>query len=236
MARASSRKKSPEAANAEVEKTLEKIAIRPADVSDGGKLRLVEDDTGHRVLIYSTNKGMRVDLRYEGDTFWATQQQIADLFGVTRANVSIHLKNIFTEGELEFGPTCKESLHVGLNGQQYRTVLYSLNAIISVGYRVGSKQGTMFRIWATDKLFQILNKGFYIDKERLKRGDDEDALTQFRQIAREIREASANSWREVLKLCKLCSDYDGKSETAREFFMEMENKLLWAACQMTAPD
>ena len=81
----------------------------------------------------------------------------------------------------------------------------------------------MFRIWATDKLFQILTKGFYVDVERLKNQGEPDALDQFRKIAREIRTSIRNSYREVLRLCTLCSDYDGKSETAREFFMDIRS-------------
>lgn len=196
---------------------------------------LVEDDNGHRFLVYATEKGVRVDLRYDGDTFWASQAQMAEMFGVTRQNVTTHLQNIFREGELDESSVCKESLHTGRDGKSYTTKFYNLNALISVGYRVGSVQGTMFRIWATDKLFQILTKGFYIDKERLKNQGEPDALDEFREIAREIRTSIRNSYREVLRLCTFCSDYDGSSQTARDFFMEMENKLLWAAAGKTAP-
>ncbi len=197
---------------------------------------LHEDDTGHRFLVYATDKGMRVDLRYQGDTFWASQGHMATMFGVTPQNITIHLRNIFGEGELTEAAVCKESLHTGRDGKRYPTKLYDLNAVISVGYRTSSKQGTLFRIWATDKLFQILTKGFYIDREQLKSPAAVDVLTEFREIARDIRAASANSYREVLNLCKLCADYDGSSETARIFFMGMENKLLWAAAQKTAPE
>lgn len=214
------------------------IQTDPAEL-DGTKkqaVQLVEDDTGHRVLIYATDKGIEVSLRFEGDTLWATQAQMADMFGVTRSNVSIHLKNIFQEGELIEETTCKDSLHVGQTGQQYSTKLYDLNAIISVGYRVGSKQGTMFRIWATDKLFQILTKGFYIDRERLKNPEKPDVLDEFREIAREIRTSTQNVYREVRRLCTLCQDYDPQSKEARNFYMTMENKLLWASASMTAPE
>jgi hypothetical protein len=108
--------------------------------------------------------------------------------------------------------------------------------VISVAYRVtNSRQATMLRIWATDKLVQILTKGFYIDKERLKNIGEPDILDELRQTAREIRASVRNSYREVLRLCTFCSDYDGGSASAREFFMDMENKLLWAASGMTAP-
>jgi hypothetical protein len=213
-------------------------ASRPADAMspDDMLVPLVEDDTGHRFLVYATEQGMRVDLRYHGDTFWASQGQMAAMFGVTPQNITIHLRNIFGDGELVEGAVCKKSLHTGRDGKRYPTKLYDLNGVISVGYRISSKQGTLFRIWATDKLFQILTKGFYIDRAHLKSPDAMDALTEFREIARDIRASIANSYREVLNLCKLCADYDSSSESAREFFMGMENKLLWAAAQKTAPE
>lgn len=205
------------------------------ELANGELVPLSEDDSGHRFLVYSTDKGMRVDLRYEGSTFWASQGQMAELFGVTRQNITTHLRNIFREGELVEESVCKESLHTGSDGKQYNIRFYDLNAVISVGYRVNSKQGTMFRIWSTERLVRVLTKGFYVDKEQLKNRGEPDALDEFREIAREIRASIQNSYREVLRLCSLCADYDGSSKTAREFFMSMENKLLWAATNMTAP-
>lgn len=208
-----------------------------AEAERARSVPLVEDDSGDRFLVYATGKGMRVELRYEGETFWASQAQMAEMFGVDRRTIGEHLANIYREGELNEA-TCRKFRQVRLEGKRRveRDIdHYDLNALISVGYRVGSKQGTMFRIWATDKLFQILTKGFYIDKERLRNQGAPDALDEFREIAREIRTSIRNSYREVLRLCTFCSDYDGSNQTARDFFMEMENKLLWAAASKTAP-
>jgi hypothetical protein len=161
------------------------------------------------------------------------------MFGVTQQAVSEHVRNIFKEGELpDNEATHKKFLLVRREGSRdvERNIdHYDLNALISVGYRVGSVEGTMFRIWATDKLFQILTKGFYVDKDRLMNRGEPDALDEFRQIAREIRTSIRNSFREVLRLCTMCSDNDKKSDTARDFFMAMENKLLWASATKTAP-
>ncbi|NOU05797.1 MAG: hypothetical protein HOO99_06400 [Hyphomicrobiaceae bacterium] len=213
--------------------------VKPKEISEIPKHDLVpltEDDTGHRFLIYQTKDGPRTDLRFEGSRFWASQGQMASMFDVTPQNISMHLKNIFAEGELPEQAVCKESLHTGRDGKQYPTRFYDLNALISVGFRVGSVQGTMFRVWATDKLFQIATKGFYIDKERLMNQGEPDALDEFKEIAAEIRGSIRNSYREVLKLCTLCSDYDGSSQSARSFFMDMENKLLFASTeQKTGP-
>jgi hypothetical protein len=200
---------------------------------------LVEDDSGHRFLIYATENGVQIDLRYDGDTFWASQGQMAEMFGVTQPTISEHVANVFKEGELPNSEATHRKFRLVRNegGRDVRREIdhYDLNILISVGYRIGSKQGTMFRIWATDKLFQILTKGFYIDKEHLKNRGEPDILDEFRDIAREIRTSIRNSYREVLRLCSLCSDYDGSTQTARNFFMEMENKLLWASANKTAP-
>ena len=208
---------------------------KPADGKVAEKsdlVPLVEDDTGHRCLIYSTAKEMRVDLRFEGATFWASQAQMAEMFGIDRTVVGRHIRNVLSDGELvEEG-----NVHSVHKSTTKPTKLYSLNVMISVGYRTESKLGTMFRIWATDKLFQILTKGFYIDKERMKNQGEPDALDEFKEIAAEIRGSIRNSYREVLRLCTLCSDYDGSSQSARTFFMDMENKLLFAATdQKTGP-
>lgn len=220
---------------------LGRFAVTPQEVSaeQDERVRLVEHDgVAHPLLIYATPNGIRVDLPFFGGTLWATQQQMADMFGVKRNTVSEHLVNIFKEGELAEAATSREFREVRQEGGRRvaRTVpQYNLNAIISVGYRVSSVQGTMFRVWSTDKLVQILSKGFYVDKERLINQGGPDALDEFRQIARDIRTSIRNSYREVLRLCTLCADYDGSSEMARTFFMSMENKLLWASAGKTAP-
>ena len=122
-------------------------------VGNDDPLPLVEDvDTGHRFLIYATEADVRVDLQVDKGTFWASQAQMATAFGVTRPNITIHLQNIFREGELSESSVCKVSLRTGPDGKTYRTKIYDINAVISVGYRVGGPLGTAFRMWATDKL------------------------------------------------------------------------------------
>lgn len=204
------------------------------------RVRLVgHEDSAHPLLIYTTPKGINVELAVREGTLWATQSQMADMFGVKQQTISEHVLNVFKEGELPDteGTHRKFRLVRTEGGKQVNREIehYDLNTLISVGYRVGSTPGTMFRIWATDKLFQILTKGFYVDVERLKNQGEPDALDEFRKIAREIRTSIRNSYREVLRLCTLCSDYDGSSAAAREFFMDMENKLLWASSGKTAP-
>lgn len=246
MVKSKRKQEKPPSVATGVDEALGRLA--QADAVDAGdemdaiqeaRVRLVErDGVGHPLLIYSTVKGMNVDLAYRGGSLWATQDQMADMFGVNVPSISRHLKNIFDEGELDPAATVSIIERVASEGSRQvrrRIETYNLNAIISVGYRVSSKQGTMFRIWATDKLVQILTKGFYVDKERLKNQGEPDVLDEFREIAREIRASIRNSYREVLRLCALCADYDGSSQVAREFFMMMENTLLWAAANKTAP-
>ncbi len=244
MAKSAGRPPRPQQPQLDLDKAVARM-LAPARLGSdpaGGEphqVALTEDDSGHRFLIYSASEEVRIELRFEGSTFWASQAQMAQMFGVSQQAVSQHVRNVFEQGELQDSEaTHKKFLLVRLEGQREvsREIdHYDLNTLISVGYRISSKQGTLFRIWATDKLFQILTKGFYVDRERLKDPGGPNVLDEFKEIAREIRTSIRNSYREVLRLCALCADYDGSSASAREFFMEMENKLLWAAAGKTAP-
>lgn len=207
-----------------------------------GPVHLIEDaDTGDRFLIYSNDGGAQVELRVVGDSFWATQSQMADMFGVGVASVSRHLKNVFDEGELNVNATVSKIERVGNEGGRRVTrsiEFYNLNAVISVGYRVGSKQGTMFRIWATDKLMQYLTKGFVIDDERLKNPDGRpDYFEELLERIRDIRASEKRMWMRVLELAPLCSDYDPTDKfQPAEFFAEIQNTMHWAVLGMTAPE
>jgi hypothetical protein len=208
--------------------------LSQAQTETNGPLSLVEDaGTGDRFLIYKTKRGTQVELQVDGNTFWATQQQMADAFGVTRQNVTMHLQNIFKEGELAESAVCKESLQTARDGKAYQTKLYNLNALISVGYRVGGPLGTSFRLWATDKLIQYIVKGFVIDIERLKSPGDYDRIAELRDIIRDIRASEANVYAELRKICAMCQDYDAQSESSREFYSYMQAKLYWAVTSHT---
>jgi hypothetical protein len=194
---------------------------------EDGPVPLVEDGaTGDRFLIYSAREGVRVELKVDGDTFWASQSQMAEAFGVTPQNITMHLRNIFKEGELHETAVCKQSLQTGRDGKTYSTKLYDLNALISVGYRVSGPLGTAFRIWANDKLFQYLTKGFVIDAPRLKEPGNQDRIAELREVIRDIRAAEANVYAELRRICAMCQDYDPTSETAREFYAKMQAKTV----------
>jgi hypothetical protein len=114
-------------------------------------------------LLYSAPSGeARVLVRLENDSVWLTKAQMADLFQTTKQNVSLHIRNIFSEGELDEGPVVKEYLTTAADGKPYRTKYYNLDVIISVGYRVKSHVGPQFRIWATQRLREFLVKGLYL--------------------------------------------------------------------------
>jgi hypothetical protein len=203
-------------------------------MSKAQQVRLVQHaEGGDPLLIYTTGRGAKVELPFKDDTLWATQKQMAEMFGVQVPAVSKHLKNIFDEGELD-GATVISNLEItAADGRPYPTMVYNLNAIISVGYRVESKVGTTFRIWATDIIVQILTKGFYVDVERLKDGRDFDRIRELREIIRDIRSSEANLYAELRSICAMCKDYDGSSKAAHTFYSHMQAKLFYAVTSHT---
>ena len=202
-----------------------------------GPLRLTQDgDTGDRLLIYASDGGAEVQLRVLEDTFWATQAQMAQMFGVAENVVTYHLKNIFSDGELDEEATTRKIRGVRSEGRRQvsrEIAHYNLNALISVGYRVGSKQGTLFRIWATDKLLRYLTKGFVIDASRLKAPEEHDRVAELREIIRDIRASEANVYAELRRICAMCQDYDPRSPQSRRFYATMQAKLYWAVVSGT---
>jgi hypothetical protein len=141
--------------------------------------------------------------------------------------------SVLTEGEL----SAESNLQYLQIAQSTRPVtLHSLDMIISVGYRVSSTQATRFRIWATERLKEILLRGWSIDVERMKDPESRDHLRDLKETIREIRASEKNVYREVRRICAMCQDYDPQSEDARHFYMGMQNKLLWAVTQHTGPE
>ncbi|MEJ0074039.1 MAG: RhuM family protein [Alphaproteobacteria bacterium] len=200
-------------------------------------VQLFEDaETGDRFLIYGTNKGIRVELRYDGETLWMTQAQLASLYGVDRSVVTKHLANIYEDGELDEVATSAKIAQVRKEGSREVTRQvehYNLDAIISVGYRVNSREGTLVRKWATEKLVQFATKGFVVDAERLKRPGNQDRVAELREIIRDIRADEANVYREIRSICAMCKDYDGKSDAWHEFYARVQAKLMWAVTSNT---
>ncbi len=199
-------------------------------MSDLEPVRLQEDEaTGDRFLVYGDGTGIHVEASYIGDELWMTQAQIAALFGRDRSTITKHINNIIEDGELEEA-TSVQKLHGSLGRP---AVLYSLDMVISVGYRVASKQATLFRRWATDKLVQFATKGFVIDAPRLKTPDYRDRIAELKEIIRDIRSDEANVYRELRAICAMCQDYDSQSESWQTFYRNAQAKLIYAVCSDT---
>ncbi|WP_296597786.1 RhuM family protein [Phenylobacterium sp.] len=161
---------------------------------------------------------------------------MADLFGIGVTTVNEHVLNVYREGEIDEEPTIRKFRIVRMEGgrQVAREVLhYNLDAIIAVGYRVSSKQGTLFRRWATGVLVQFATKGFVVDVERLKARGEQDRIAELREIIRDIRSSEANMYAELRNICAMCQDYEPSSDQAIRFYTRMQAKLFYAVTNRT---
>jgi hypothetical protein len=195
----------------------------------------------NEVFIYTAPDGAtKVQLRFVGDDVLMTQAQMAELFGTSADNVGLHLKNIYAEGELEQETTTEDFSVVRSEGGrsvQRRILHYNLDAIISVGYRVSSKQATKFRQWATRILKEFTVKGHVIDVERLKDPAASDYFAELLEKIRDIRSSEANVWKRLLDLASLCSDYGQFDAKARGLiFATFQNMMHWGVTNHTAQE
>ncbi len=192
------------------------------------------------IIIYEGKNGEpRISVLIEGETVWLNQVQLAELFGTTKANVSIHIKNIFKEGELNREGTVKEYLTVQKEGDRdvSRNIdYYNLDIIISVGYRVNSTQATQFRIWASKILKEYIIKGFTMDDERLKGTGGGQYWKELLDRIRDIRSSEKALYRQVLDLYATSIDYDPNSTESIKFFKIVQNKLHYATNKHTAAE
>lgn len=195
-------------------------------------------------LLYNTpDENIKVNVIVKDETLWLTQKTMAELFGCTPDNISLHLKNIYKEGELEEQATAEEISVVQKEGKRdvkRKTKFYNLDAIISVGYRVNSQKATKFRIWATGILKEYIQKGFVLDDERLKQGNTAFGKDYFRELLERIRSIRASErriWQQITDIFAECSiDYDPKSQTTRQFYAMVQNKFHYAIAGQTAAE
>lgn len=200
-------------------------------VDPSGPVHLFEDEmTRDRFLVYGTEKGLRLDIRYEGETFWMTQAQIGQLFGRDISTISRHINNIIEEKELDEKSNLQK---MQIANADRPVTLYSLDMVISVGYRVSSAQATVFRRWATGVLVQFAKKGFVVDSPRLKQPDNAGRVAELKEIIRDIRSDEANVYRELRRICAMCQDYDGRTDLARSFYQHTQAKLVFAITSHT---
>lgn len=192
------------------------------------------------IIIYQTEDGLtKIDVRFEDETVWLTQQQMAELFLCSRTNVVEHIRNIYDDGELEEKTTCRNFRQVRKEGTREvtRNVLhYNLDMIISLGYRIKSVVATRFRQWATSRLKEYLIKGFTLDDERLKGNAGGNYWKELLDRIRDIRSSEKVLYRQVLDLYATSVDYDPKSEESICFFAIVQNKLHYAAHGRTAAE
>ena len=193
-------------------------------------------DSGELILYTSEDGQSRIQLRVVDGTVWLTQAEMAELFLSSKQNVSLHLKNIFEEGELDENSVVKEYLTTASDGKKYNTKFFNLEAILAVGYRVKSPRGTQFRQWATTTLREYLIKGFVLNDERLKEPGGWDYFDELLERIREIRTSEKRFYQKVKDLFTTSVDYDGRSETAQLFFKTIQNKMLWAITGKTAAE
>ena len=196
------------------------------------------DDT--EIIIYQSQDGKtKIDVRIKNETVWLTQAQMAELFHTTPQNITLHIKNIYQEGELSQNATCKEYLQVQTEGSRQvsrNTKHYSLDVIISVGYRVKSIHGTQFRQWATAVLHEYLQKGFAMNDEKLKEFGGGDYWYELLERIRDIRSSEKALYRQVLDLYATSIDYNPQQPETFEFFKIVQNKMHYAASKHTAAE
>jgi len=174
------------------------------------------------MIIYQTDDGKtKIDVRMEGETVWLTQAQMAELFQTSKQNISLHINNVYKEGELDENSTVKKYLTVQTEGKRQVTrdiEHYNLDVIISVGYRVKSLIGTKFRIWATKGLNEYIVKGFTMNDDLLKKAGGGSYWKELLERIRDIRSSEKVFYRQVLDIYATSVDYDPRAEMSQLFF------------------
>ena len=196
--------------------------------------------SGGELILYTTNDGQaRINLRALDGTVWLTQLQLAELFGVSVANVNVHIKNILADGELTEEATIKDYLIVAREAArdvERRVKHYRLDMVLAVGYRVRSPRGPQFRQWATTHLRDYLVKGFVLDDQRFKKGQDSSYFDELLERIRDIRSSEKEFWRKVLDIFSTSVDYAPHTDDAKRFFATVQNKMHFAAHGKTAAE
>lgn len=195
------------------------------------------------LLYRSADEEVSVNALVKDETIWLTQKAMAELFGCSTDNISLHLKNIFADGELEENRTAEEISVVQTEGKRQvnrKQKFYNLDAIISVGYRVNSRRATQFRIWATKILKEYMTKGFVLDDERLKQGKTAFGTDYFKELlerVRSIRASERRIWQQITDIFAECSiDYDKNSKVTHDFYAMVQNKFHYAISGQTAAE
>jgi len=205
--------------------------------------KLEKTNNESEFLIFKTeDEKVSIDVILQDETVWLSQEQIALLFGRGRSTVTEHIRNVFSEGELQEDLVCRKFRHTTQHGaiadktQEVSTNFYNLDVIISVGYRVKSLRGTQFRQWATKRLNEYIRKGFTMDDERLKNLGGGGYWQELLQRIRDIRASEKVFYRQVLDIYATSIDYDPKAKISIEFFKKVQNKIHYAVHGQTAAE
>jgi hypothetical protein len=188
------------------------------------------------IIFKTQDEQVSVDVRFEDETIWLSQDEIASLYRVERPGITQHIKNIFNEGELHEESVSKKFLRTASDGKNYNTKHYNLDMIISLGYRVNSRIATQFRQWASKRLNEYIRKGFTMDDERLRNLGGGGYWKELLQRIRDIRASEKVFYRQVLEIYATSMDYDPKAEVSIAFFKKVQNKIHYAVHGQTAAE
>jgi len=189
------------------------------------------------LIMYQTEDGLtRIEVVLDSETVWLTQAQMVELFQSSKANISEHIKKIFMEGELDENSVVRKFRTTAADGKNYQVNQYSLDVIISVGYRVKSLRGTQFRIWATGILKEYMQKGFAMNDDLLKQAGGGNYFEELLARIRDIRSSEKIFYRKILDIYATSIDYDPRSETTQAFFATVQNKMHFSAHGHTAAE
>ena len=197
----------------------------------------IMNEDNNKILIYTSDDGqIKIEVRLEDENVWLTQNAMAELFNTTKQNISLHIKNIFEEKELDENSVVKQNLTTALDGKKYKTKFYNLDLIISVGYRVKSIRGTQFRIWANKLIKEYLIKGYNLNVDKFKNNGGGVYFEEVLEKIRDIRSSEKVFWRKILDIYATSIDYDAKDEKTKEFFKTVQNKMHYAVHGNTAAE
>ena len=197
----------------------------------------IMNQDNNKILIYTSDDGqVKIEVRLEDENVWLTQNAMAELFNTTKQNISLHIKNIFEENELNENSVVKENLTTASDGKNYKTKFYNLDLIISVGYRVKSIRGTQFRIWANKLIKEYLIKGYNLNVDKFKNNGGGVYFEEVLEKIRDIRSSEKVFWRKILDIYATSIDYDAKDEKTKEFFKTVQNKMHYAVHGNTAAE
>ncbi|WP_198526362.1 RhuM family protein [Halarcobacter anaerophilus] len=189
------------------------------------------------ILIYENQNGnIKVDVRFEDDSIWLSQKQLAEVFGKSVKTINEHIVNIFQEEELDKNSVIRNYRITANDGKNYDVLHYNLDMIIALGFRVRSNTGTKFRIWANKKLKEYITKGFVLDDDRFKNGNQMSYFDELQNRLREIRLSEKFFYQKIKDIYMTSIDYNPKDEKTIEFFKIVQNKLLWAVSSQTAAE